>query len=220
MPVNFGGRPQLVDLPRIIEAALKMGVDNLSMHGVARELGVSTPALYRYVPSKEALLDACMDHFCARIDMPDPDLPWQAYLADVGRAFRRALQNTPGASTYGFKIGPTTPAAFHIIDAALAVLYKAGFSPYHAFLAYSMIVDHAFTTAQKAERMTELEKENGPGGYRVLQLDPEALPELPHLAEALASVLTKGAQIDRDAGYEYQLTCLIAGLEQHLESID
>lgn len=215
---NFGGRPQLIDMPRILEAALEMGVDNLTMHGVARKLGVSPPALYRYVSSREALLDACMDHFCSHIVMPDPELHWRPYLTAMGRAFRQALHDTPGASNYGFKIGPTTPAAFHIINSALGVLRRDGFGARDAFTAYSLVIDHAMTSVQKEERMAVLEAQNGPGGYRILQLKPEEISDLPHLAQALSEWLSLANPYDFDEGYNTQLECLIAGIEQQYDA--
>jgi AcrR family transcriptional regulator len=49
----------------VIEAALRLvqrsGIDKLSVRAIARELGVTPMALYRYVPSKEALLDRVRD---------------------------------------------------------------------------------------------------------------------------------------------------------------
>ena len=47
---------------RIVAAAVARvdadGLTKLSMRGVAKDLGVEAMSLYRYVPNKEALLDA------------------------------------------------------------------------------------------------------------------------------------------------------------------
>lgn len=204
----IGGRPALINRELILDAALEMGVDNLSMHGLAKKLGVSTTALYRYVDSRDALLNACMDQFCARVKLPDTDLHWREYLIALGLGFRTALQHTPGASAYGVKLGPTTAAAYSIMEQSLGVLIEGGFKPIQAWSAYSQIVDHAFLIVQKEEQYAKLEEENGQFGYRVLQLDKEVLQDFPHIGACLDEVLPP----DFGVSYERQLQTIVRGL--------
>lgn len=210
MSSKMGGRPKLIDDTQILLAAVSMGVEQMSMNGVARKLGVSTTALYRYYPSKQALLDACMDHFCGRIRLPDVALPWDQYLSGVGHAFRNALLETPGASAYGVKLGPTTPAAFQIMDVSLGVLMRAGFDERDAWSAYSQVVDHAFNYVQKEEQFRRLESEHGAGGYRVLRLEEDELARFPYLQRALSNM----GEFDFDESYERQLSVIVAGLRE------
>ncbi len=213
MNESIGGRPQLIDRSAILNAALEIGVDDLSMHAVARRLGVSTAALYRHVASREDLLDACMDWFCTKIELPQAQLQWQDYLLELGQAFRRALLDTPGASAYGVKIGPTTRAAFHIIESALAVLHDNDFAPADALMAYAMVIDHAFHSVQKQEQLQAMEAQQDHGGYRLLHLTPEDLADLPHLQAALDAFLPLYANPpDFSSSYTRQLECLIAGI--------
>ncbi|MEV5554711.1 TetR/AcrR family transcriptional regulator [Nonomuraea wenchangensis] len=69
---GFGPRPGL-SLDRIVATAVEMaaadGLAAVSMVKVARELGVTTMALYRYVASKDELLDLMVD---AGIGPPPP----------------------------------------------------------------------------------------------------------------------------------------------------
>ncbi len=211
---TFKGRPQLIDRDKIVRAALEIGVDDLSMHSLAAHLEVSATALYRYFGSKEALIDACMDEFCSRLHLPAACLPWRDYMYGIGMAFRNALLALPGVCQYGFKIGPTTPAAFRIIESALQVLHDAGFAPADAWRAYSLVVDHAFYYTQKEELFHQLEAENGAGGYRVLQLAVEELQPFPMLASAIAAI----TPADFDGSYEQNLVILLDGLEQALHT--
>lgn len=212
MTQHTSGRPQLIDLEKILQAALELGVDNLSMHAVARRLDVSVAALYRYVDSREHLLDACMDAFCARIELPSADLPWPEHLHAVGQAFRRALLTMPGMSDYGMKIGPTTPAAFAIIDSALAVLLHADFEPKEAWNALAMVVDHAFYAVRNQENYVALEQKNGPGGYKMLQLQADELARTPYMARVLEATMTEPGFPDFDGTYRQQLDWLITGI--------
>ncbi|MEM7217428.1 MAG: TetR/AcrR family transcriptional regulator C-terminal domain-containing protein [Pseudomonadota bacterium] len=212
-PPPITGRPALVDRERILRAALEIGIDELSMSSVARKLEVSTTALYRYYASKEDLLDACMNDFCRRISLPDADQPWQDYMAGLARSFRAALLALPGASAYGMKVGPTTPAAFAILDEALGVLMRAGFGAADAWRVYAMVVDYCFSFAAKWERFEELEAEHGPGGYAVLQLSEEALEPFPNLAATLAATgVTDFSTAESEALFDRNIGVLLAGL--------
>lgn len=206
--INMGGRPAQIDREQILEAALSIGVDNLSMHAVARKLGVSTTALYRYVDSKDALINCCMDLFCERVLLPSKDLPWHEFLEGVGHAFRRALAQTPGAYAYGFKVGPTTPAAYRIIEDSLTALVDAGLTSREAWWAYGLVVDHAFVFAQKESHYREMERQHGPGGYRVVRLSDEEVAPFPVLGEVIANAQPP----EFEEAFAYQLRCIVDGV--------
>ncbi|MEM7098396.1 MAG: TetR/AcrR family transcriptional regulator C-terminal domain-containing protein [Pseudomonadota bacterium] len=186
---NKLGRPQLVDRAKILEAAIAIGLDNLSMHKVARYLNVSATSLYRYVDSKDALMQACMDEFCSRISQPNQDLRWDEYLSALSDSFNEALMATPGAHAYGTQLGPTTAAAYAIIDGALSHLLSAGFSHRLALTAYNLIVDHAFVLAAKRERTLEVADSQDQQGYQILRETEHALAPYPALTATLAAVL-------------------------------
>jgi AcrR family transcriptional regulator len=67
-PSARGPKPTLT-LERIVDAAIHVadadGVDALSMRRIARDLGVGTMSLYRYVPDKSVLLDLMLDRVSA-----------------------------------------------------------------------------------------------------------------------------------------------------------
>ncbi len=196
-----------LDRDRIVAAMLEIGVDRFSMHRVARHLGVSTTALYRYVDSKEALLAAAMDAFCERLALPPADLPWRAYLRGLALAFRNTLLAMPGAAEYGTAVGPATPAAFAIVERSLAVLRRAGFTPEDGWRAYRLVVGHAFHCVQGEERFAAKVAADGPGGYRIYQLsEPERL-RFPELARMVASL-----RFDFDTSFQSSLDWILAGI--------
>jgi AcrR family transcriptional regulator len=84
------GRPALLDLPRIIDAAMQMDPDRLTMQGVAKALGVAPTSLYRWVSDREQLLDLVSEEMSRRIrpaGEPTPD-GWRQWLIDFARAIR------------------------------------------------------------------------------------------------------------------------------------
>ncbi len=189
---------------------LEIGVDRFSMHGVARRLGVSTTALYRYFASKEDLLAAAMDAFCERleIELPAADLPWREYLRELALSFRRTLLGMPGAAGYGTAMGPSTPAAFAIVERALGVLRRAGFTSEEAWRAYGLVVGHAFQCVQGEERFAAKVAAHGPGGYRIYQLSDEEKEHYPEVARMVAS-----QRFDFDASFEASLEWILAGID-------
>lgn len=210
MNTKFGGRPQKVDLDKIIQAALEVGVANLSMRAVATRLEVSSAALYRYVDSIEALLDACMDAFCKRIELPDPDLSRKDYLLALGFAYRRALLSMPGISACGLKFGPTTPMAFKLIDSVLAVMLRHGFEPVQAWSAFTLIANYAFSAVQNQENFLALQSQES--GYKIMCLEAGDLEEIPALARVLSELRNQPGFPDFDQRFEEQLQCLVAGI--------
>lgn len=78
------------------------------------------------------------------------------------------------------KLGPTTPAAFAIIDRALCVLVRAGFSDIKAMQAFNIVVDHAFMTANKLEvYMAQMQKSGAQGGYKIMHLTHSDMASAP-----------------------------------------
>jgi len=206
-PAPAAPRPRL-DRETIVRTVLEIGVARFSMHAVARRLGVSATALYRYFPSRETLLAAVMDVFCERLEPPDPDLPWPEYLSRLAHAFRRTLLRMPGAADYATAIGPATPSAFAIVEEALGVLRAAGFGPEAAWRAYTLVVNHAFRAVQGQEQFAALQERTGPGAFRLFQLSEAERRRYPEVARVGASL-----RFDFDESFARSLACIVAGLE-------
>lgn len=90
------------------------GVDGLSLRAIARDMGMTAPALYRYFPSREDLVvhligelyDELADTMeAARDAEPPEDAP--ARLAAVSRAFRRWALDHP--AEFGLLFGSPVP---------------------------------------------------------------------------------------------------------------
>lgn len=78
------------------------GTSSLSLRGIARDLGVTAPALYRYFPSRDDLITALIvDGFTALADIlaqADAGRPCEDYrgrVADICRAYRRFALERP-----------------------------------------------------------------------------------------------------------------------------
>jgi len=143
-------RPGL-DEGRIVAAAVRFiderGLRELTMRRLGSYLGVEGMALYRYVPGREALLDAVVESVVDEL-YRDPDVlleapaGWVDYLQRLAHGLRRTALAHPEV----FPLVATRPAAapwvrpplrsLRGIESLLGVLAAAGFSDEHAAAVY------------------------------------------------------------------------------------
>ncbi|MFF3622589.1 TetR/AcrR family transcriptional regulator [Streptomyces sp. NPDC002467] len=127
-----GPRPTLT-VPRIVEAAVALaateGMDAVSMGRVAKELGVSTMSLYRYVAAKEELYILMSD---AGVGTPPPLPPeaegwaWRELLSDWAHAQRAVLMANPWILRIPITAPPATPNQLAWMERGLAALAGTG----------------------------------------------------------------------------------------------
>jgi AcrR family transcriptional regulator len=55
------GRPPKITLEKIIESALRIGLEQMTIRKVADDLGISVPGLYHYVRTREELVDLVVE---------------------------------------------------------------------------------------------------------------------------------------------------------------
>jgi AcrR family transcriptional regulator len=115
----------------IVEAALRVldreGVDGLSMHKVAKELGTGAASLYWHVRNKGELLQLLSERLAAEMELPDPDPSrWQEQLKDLGRQMRaRTHQHRDGARITLGRV-PSGPAIARVTEWMFELLTPAG----------------------------------------------------------------------------------------------
>jgi AcrR family transcriptional regulator len=93
------GRPAERSRAEITAAAIGLadrdGLDALSMRRLAAELGTGAASLYRYVATREDLLDLITDETATEFDLPPPSGDWQAGLLSVARQARDIMRRHP-----------------------------------------------------------------------------------------------------------------------------
>ncbi|MCW2758712.1 MAG: transcriptional regulator, TetR family [Nocardioidaceae bacterium] len=105
-----GEQPASAKLPldrdRIVAAAIafidEFGLPGLTMRRLGGILGVEAMSLYRYVPGKEALLDAVVDSLVEQMEIDEhvlrtPDNGWQDFLHRLAHGIRRIALAHPTA---------------------------------------------------------------------------------------------------------------------------
>jgi AcrR family transcriptional regulator len=89
------GRPAERSRAEVTTAAIALadreGLAAVSMRRVAAELGTGAASLYRYVDSRDDLLDLMTDEVAARYELPEPGGPWLPGLLEVCRQGRELM---------------------------------------------------------------------------------------------------------------------------------
>ena len=75
--------------------ARRVGVQRVTMAGLAAELGAAKPSVYYHVPGKQAALDLLAEAVLAAIPEPAPG-PWDHQLLERYSAARQVLLEVPG----------------------------------------------------------------------------------------------------------------------------
>src|SRR5437879_6238009 len=104
------------------------GAGALTMKAVAARLGSYSPmALYRYVHSKDGLVDLMLDAVIAEVPVPDrPGDDWRADLHAVATHTRRMIERHPWYAVLTHTRPPVGPHMMRRLDFMLAVLTSQG----------------------------------------------------------------------------------------------
>ena len=143
------GRPPSLSTDEIVATALRLtqevGIDNLSMRALARELGVPPMTIYHYVPSIEALQELVLNHILREIRIPGFDEgTWDERLRQLEREARRAFVDHPGVAA---RLGAGGSAeGTRLAEGVLAILRDGGFTPEAAVLCFATL--YTFMTGQ------------------------------------------------------------------------
>ncbi|MQY27485.1 TetR/AcrR family transcriptional regulator [Nocardia aurantia] len=137
---------------KILDAALAIadaeGADAITMRRVATEVGARTPmALYRYVGSKDGLVDLMLDAVYGEIALPEPSGRWRTDVETLALATWRAVT---GHLWFGKLIHtrpPFGPNALRYFDFRFDVLERGGVSPDMASRITAAVDGHIFGAA-------------------------------------------------------------------------
>jgi AcrR family transcriptional regulator len=130
-PPRRGPRGALT-LDGIVGAAVRIadtdGLDAVSMRRIAESLGVTTMSLYRYVPSKDDLLDLMFEMGTTRPDTTDWPDDWRGRLERFAHGTRSVLRQRPWMLDVPISGPPMGPNNLAWMDAALGSLAGTGLS--------------------------------------------------------------------------------------------
>jgi AcrR family transcriptional regulator len=150
---------------QVVAAALELadreGPEALGIRRVARELRVTPMALYRYVDSKEALLDLVRESLWERLHVGQSGgMSWRNQLRGIATGFRRLVQEHPAAPALLAGGTGESEAERGICDLMLGSFRAAGFDPETAKTLYLQF-SHFVLTLVRLDEHTRSGHEHG-----------------------------------------------------------
>ena len=216
------GRPRRLALPDVVAAAVALadgdGLDAVSMRTVAARLGAGAMSLYNYVPDKEALIAAMIEHVSGEQRLPTgPSGDWRADLSVLAREQRALLHRHPwlvDALSHRQPLGPNALAALEFAAAALAPTGQPASTRLETFALLTGFVVNVVRTelADDAARSASA-ADSGRRQRELLELlELLASGRYPHVAAALAGT-GPGADADEPGErFERLLARMLDGL--------
>ncbi|SDF93958.1 transcriptional regulator, TetR family [Lentzea fradiae] len=129
-PRPGGGQPLGLSRAAIVRKALEVldqhGLQKLSMRKLAAELGAAPMSLYWHVPTKDALIELCLDEVFGEFELPDPETDWETAVRGTMHAFRAIAHRHPWwVKTIG-EYNTIGPNAVAYADSMFEPMLRAG----------------------------------------------------------------------------------------------
>lgn len=138
-PGNRPGPKPRLTRDEIVDAAIEVGVERLSVAAVAGRLGVAPGTLYRYVDGLEEIAGAAVARIFARIPLPDAGRGWRPFLEDEAELlFGQLLRYSGLVRDNRSDMLATAGDRLHRI---IQVLADAGFEPTPAARVADAVLD-------------------------------------------------------------------------------
>ncbi|NEE01378.1 TetR/AcrR family transcriptional regulator [Phytoactinopolyspora halotolerans] len=211
-PPSRGPKPAL-SLAKIVDTAVAIadaeGLAAVSMRRVAEELGFTTMSLYRYVPSKEDLLELMQD--AAAVPPPDVDLDSMPdHWRDAARWWAthniEMFRRHPWFLDIPLSGPPMGPNQVRWMDRLLGALAGTGLAPGEKMGVLTLLSTWALSAGRLELSLTEgasrtgIEPDDWDPIYGELLAKVVDAEEFPALAEVIQSGIFSGPQSDHDDG--------------------
>lgn len=174
------GPSRLLTEEQILRTALDVlrrdGVEGLSQRRLAGELGVTPMTLYRYYPSKDALLDAIADQALVVPEVADPGVPWYEQLRQVLTAVHDSFQRSPGVAELMAARSMTGPGVDELRERILGLMVGAGVNGDEALQVLGVINRYLLGCAMVEGRTRRAD--DSAEANRLSALDPVKYPTL------------------------------------------
>jgi AcrR family transcriptional regulator len=131
-PRPSSGQPLGLSREAIVRQAVRMldeyGMAKLSMRKLAAELGAAPMSLYWHVPTKDALIELCLDEVYGEFELPGPDDDWESAVRGMMHSLRHLARKHPWWIRGIGEFNTIGPNAVAMADSMLEPMLRAGLS--------------------------------------------------------------------------------------------
>jgi AcrR family transcriptional regulator len=210
-----------LSLMQVVDAAIEVcdaeGFAALSMSRLAKQLGFTTMSLYRYVDSKDTLIDLVSDRVIGPPPTIPSGMPWREALEIWAMAEFESIRAHPWWLEIPMTAPPAGPNNMGWLEAGLAAFSETSVpDPIKLQLVMNMSL-HVISRTRLVLQMTA--SSDAPDNYAVVLaqvLDPERFPALLKAISAQAFDMDEANwEID---DFKFGLARLLDGFERYVES--
>lgn len=152
------GRPRLLSHEEILEGAVELGLEGLTMKRLAMHLNVGTATLYQYFDSRKSLMRAAAVHSLSDVPLPeDTGQNWSVLAREYVVSIQNLLAENPSYINsyqqldYGFEV------RFQLIEKFLQSMAARDFTPEKGMELFNIVGMAAFAGAIEISRQREFE---------------------------------------------------------------
>lgn len=194
-------RPRSLTPDQLASAALAVldreGLAGLSMRAVAKELGMSTMGLYRYVDDREELEGLVVERVLGAVDTtpPDPGAPWDERLRTMVGRLRDTVGAHPAVLPLTLAHRHRSPSSLRWAETVLGILTEAGLDGERRVLALRALLGYVIGAIQ----LEHLGPLSGAGTVTISELPSD---EFRYLADTARQARSVGAEREFFGGLE------------------
>ncbi|MCT4356114.1 TetR/AcrR family transcriptional regulator [Streptomyces sp. Je 1-79] len=183
-------RPRSLTQEHLAVAALAVidrdGLAGLSMRTVAKELGMSTMGLYRYVADRDELEGLVVERVLSSVDPtpPDADTPWRERIEVMVRRLRDSVGAHPAAVPLTLTHRHRLPGLLRWSESVLGLLAEAGIEGDRRVVALRGLIGYVVGAIQ----LEHLGSLAGPGTTAIAELPQDRFPYMAQAARDAAGV--------------------------------
>ncbi len=207
-----------------IELADAEGLESVSMRRLAAKLGVAAMALYRYVTSKQELLELMVDAAYAESQQglpPEPCGDWRGVLRAMAHANRARLHRHPWlGQAYSQALTALTPHQLAGAEHVLQALEPLGLDPDSALAIMDTVNEYSRGAASREVTLLQIMKREGWDSLEDVRaaLRPNMmwLMNTGRYPQFLRWVREAERKDDDDWRFEFGLECVLDGIAARL----
>ena len=210
------GRIPLIN-ERLIDAAVQKVLrsgEELTMQGVAADLGVNVTTLYRHTGGLEGLRRIYAHQISDEVGQePSPEgRQWKEWLKELANFYRAAFLENPDLLKYA---QAALDPGFERLERATKILVEYGFEPREAVRAHAFLVNNIVGYVhQELQTLHESSEGITPTYSRLSNLLQSGSDKLPTLTE----LNLDHNDLDRDANFQFFIAYAIDGIAVHMSA--
>jgi AcrR family transcriptional regulator len=157
------GAPARISQASVVDAAIEIGITELTMQKVAERLGVTVQALYRWVSDRDHLIDLVADRVAARVMPPlrEDTTDWRDILEHLAHEMRREMLAVPGLAAHALvRYNQASSTFLALQERVFEGLLAGGMTPAQAVHAWAIFGNSVLAGIAREQSM-ETQRRSG-----------------------------------------------------------